>query len=443
MEKKQTDIDHKKIFDASPAPFLLLKPDHQHFTILDVSDSYLKATLTKREQIIGKDLFEVFPDNPNDSASDATKNLRSSLERVLKTKRADKMPVQKYDIPLPTVQGGGFEERYWNPLNTPVLNDRQEILYIIHYAEDVTATIHLKNELELKARYIKENEERINSILSALLKYTTMDFSEKLVTSDKGDELDAIAFGLNTLIDELETQMGLLKTANKDLEYANLELDSFSYSVSHDLRAPLRAINGYSQVLLEDYGNSIDEEGKNTINVIIRNAHKMGHLIDDLLTFSRVGKQNLTKVFLNMDNLVDNVVKEFIAQPQKNELEFKVNPLQVVRGDNSMIKLVLTNLISNAIKYSGKKDKAVIEVGSYIENDDLIYYVKDNGAGFDMKYYDKLFGVFQRLHSSSEFEGTGVGLALVQRIIKKHRGEVWAEATLNEGATFYFSLPNN
>lgn len=442
MEIKQSNsiINYKNIFDASPSLFLLLRPD-KDFTIIDASDSYLKATLTVRSEIINKALFTVFPDNPNEIGATGTSNLRSSLLRVINNKKADEMPVQKYDIPIPKEKGGGFEERYWNPKNTPVFNHNQEIEYIIHQVEDVTATVYLKKELESKLVFIKENEDRINSILSALLKYTTMDFSEKLVVSDKGDELDAIACGLNSLIEELENHVSLLTSVNKNLEYANMELDSFSYSVSHDLRAPLRAINGYSQVLMEDYGDKLNDDGKRNISTIIRNAQKMGYLIDDLLTFSRVGKQNLTKVFLNMDNLVESVINEFMAQPQKNEVEFRINPLQIVQGDNSMLKLVITNLVSNAIKYSGKKEKPVVEIGSYKENENLVYYVKDNGAGFDMKYYDKLFGVFQRLHSSSEFEGTGVGLALVQRIIKKHHGNVWAEAKPDEGATFYFSLP--
>lgn len=444
MEIKQPDttINYKTIFDTSPALFLLLRPD-KDFTIIDASNSYLEATLSVRHNITGKPLFTVFPDNPDEPGATGTNNLRSSLLRVINTKKKDAMPVQKYDIPIPKEKGGGYEERYWNPVNTPVFDHRGEVQYILHQVEDVTATVFLKKELESKLVYIKENEDRVNSILSALLKFTTMDFSERLTLSDKRDELDAIASGLNSLIEELENQINLLTSANKNLEYANLELDSFSYSVSHDLRAPLRAINGYSQVLLEDYGDKLSDDGKRNIDIIIKNAKKMGALIDDLLTFSRVGKQNLTKVFLNMNALVESVVNEFMGQPQKNEVEFRINPLQIVEGDNSMLKLVIVNLISNALKYSGKKEKSLVEIGSYKENDTLVYYVKDNGVGFDMKYYDKLFGVFQRLHSASEFEGTGVGLALVQRIIKKHQGNVWAEAKPDEGATFYFSLPIN
>ena len=334
----------------------------------------------------------------------------------------------------------------------PVFDENSEIIYILHQVEDITERIKSENafrkeaelaaaEIETKSLLLKENQNRINDILNALLKFTTMDFSEKLPISKKGDELDAIAFGLNSLVDELENQMGLLKRFNKELEEANQELDSFSYSVSHDLRTPLRAISGYSQIVLEDYGDKLDGDGKKYLDVVVKNASKMGTLIDDLLTFSRLGKQNLSQVMLNMNNLVENVVRDLSHLQREGDTEINIETLENVEGDSSMIKQVFINLISNALKYSAKKDKSIINIGSYKEKNVVVFFVKDNGAGFDMKYYDKLFGVFQRLHNSSEFEGTGVGLALVDRIVKRHEGKVWADAKPGEGATFYFSIP--
>lgn len=438
----RTNINYQKIFESSPSLFLLLMPNAPDFTIIDASEKYLEATLTRREEIINRRLFDVFPENPNDLESRGTDNLRNSLETVIATKQQHIMALQKYDIPVPISRGGGgFEERYWNPLNTPVLNNQNEILYIVHKVEDVTSSVLLQKDAERKSAHIEESESRINIILTALLKYTSLDFSTKLVVSGKGDELDAIISGLNSLSQKLENHINLLKSTNQELEYANKELDSFSYSVSHDLRAPLRAINGFSRVLLEDYGDIMDNNGKHIVDVIIKNAQRMGVLIDDLLSFSRLGKQNLIKTELSIEKIVDSVIQEVEAQSHHNIIEFKVGYLDNSEGDSSMLKLVFTNLISNAVKYSSKKDKAVIEIGSFKEEDQIIYYVKDNGAGFDMRYYDKLFGVFQRLHSSAEFEGTGVGLALVQRIIKKHSGKIWAESTVNHGATFYVSLP--
>jgi signal transduction histidine kinase len=441
LENSDIEIDHRHIFHAAPILFLVLKPNPPKYTILDATDAYCAATQTKRSEIINRGLFEVLPDNPADMNATGVSNLRMSLNSVVEKKQPHKMHIQKYDIQVTTENGICFEERFWNPKNSPVLDQKNEVLYIIHHVEDVTASVSMQNEIEKKSKLIEENDARINLILNALLKFTTLDFSERLKTTDKGDELDAIVVGLNSVIDELENHIQLLKNSNINLEYANKELDSFSYSVSHDLRAPLRAINGYSQVLMEDYGNKLDEDGKKTINTIIKNAFKMGALIDDLLTFSRVGKQDLKKVTLSMNSIVDSIIREFTNQEQKNTIEFIVKNLDDVEGDSSMIKQVFTNLISNAAKYSGKKEKAIIEIGSHKEKENIVYYVKDNGAGFDMKYYNKLFGVFQRLHSSSEFEGTGVGLALAQRIIKKHSGEVWAEAEVDKGACFYFSIP--
>ncbi len=446
-------IDYTLLFRQTPALYLLLKPNPPEFTILDASDSYLKATLTKRGDIRGKGLFAVFPDNPGDINADGTNNLKASLARAMAKKQTDVMAPQKYDVPLPPEQGKGFEEKFWNPKNTPILNERGEILYILHEAEDITAAMQLdikrRKETEAtmemlreKSLIIKENDARINQILDAMLKYTSMDFSVRLSATEKGDELDAIVVGLNALIDELENNIGMLKRSNEALEYANHELDSFSYSVSHDLRAPLRGINGYAQVLLEDYSELLDVDGKKNIDVIMKNALKMGNLIDDLLSFSRIGKQHISKVPLNMENLVQSVIGE-LKPAGGPAITFDVNHLENIMGDKNMMIQVLTNLISNAIKYSSKKETAHIEIGSYIKNEMVVYCIKDNGEGFDMKYYDKLFGVFQRLHGPAEFDGTGVGLALVQRIIKKHRGEIWAVAAPGEGASFFFSLPVN
>lgn len=185
----------------------------------------------------------------------------------------------------------------------------------------------------------------------------------------------------------------------------------------------------------------IDAEGKRIMNVISNNAQKMGQLIDDLLAFSRLGRQNIVSVPIDMNSLVRSIKDDLIAFSDLKNIQIDIRNLIIAIGDSSMIKVVMTNLLSNAIKYSSKKDEIIIEVGSYYEGKNIVYYVKDKGAGFDMQYYDKLFGVFQRLHSTSEFEGTGVGLAIVQRIINKHGGKVWAESKIDIGSTFYFSLP--
>jgi len=224
------------------------------------------------------------------------------------------------------------------------------------------------------------------------------------------------------------------------LETANKELESFSYSVSHDLRAPLRAIHGYTQIIQNEYGRQLDEEGNRLMNRVLVNTKKMGQLIDELLTFSRLGKKELAKHLFSMKDLVNSVVKEHKGLETERQIEVRIDELPDVEADSATIKQVWTNLISNAIKYSRHEEISIIEIGFREEAHEMVYYIKDNGAGFDMRFVNKLFGVFQRLHSEEEFEGIGVGLAIVQRIILKHGGRVWAEGKLDEGATFYFTL---
>jgi PAS domain S-box-containing protein len=222
----------------------------------------------------------------------------------------------------------------------------------------------------------------------------------------------------------------------------NKELEAFSYSVSHDLRAPLRAINGYSQMLTEEFEQVLDDEGKRLLGNIKYNATKMGSLIDNLLAFSRLGRKEPIKSEIDMNDMLDGVLHE-LSKSVTHNTEIIAGKLHSVPGDYGLIHQVLFNLVSNAVKYSSKKEKPVVEIKSEEQNGEVVFSVKDNGAGFNMKYADKLFGVFQRLHTNEEFEGTGVGLAIVQRIISKHDGRTWAEGVPGKGATFYFSLPIN
>jgi PAS domain S-box-containing protein len=238
----------------------------------------------------------------------------------------------------------------------------------------------------------------------------------------------------------IETDITKLKNSEEQYLAVNKELEAFSYSISHDLRSPLIAINGYSKILQEDYSANLDAEGMHVLNAILKSSRKMGDLIDDLLEFSRLGRTEITTSEINMDALVKSSIEEVMIG-NSNKIEFTLNELLPSKGSQALIKQVWINLISNAIKFSKHEPKPSIEIGSYYKDNLVVYYVKDNGAGFDMRYYDKLFGVFQRLHSQHEFEGTGIGLAIVKKIVNRHNGTVWAESKLNEGACFYFSLP--
>jgi PAS domain S-box-containing protein len=227
----------------------------------------------------------------------------------------------------------------------------------------------------------------------------------------------------------------------QQLENANRELEAFSYSVSHDLRAPLRAMNSFANILLEDYFPSFDEKGKHLIDNITRNAKKMGELVDSLLKFSRLSRQDICFNKVDMYRLVNAVYHELISETEKNNYEFIIHDIPVAYGDSSLLQQVWINLIDNAIKFTSKKEYRKIEIGFNSVETGNEYYIKDNGDGFNMNYVDKLFGVFQRLHSATEFEGTGVGLAIVHRIIIRHKGIIRAEGKVNEGACFYFTLP--
>jgi PAS domain S-box-containing protein len=227
----------------------------------------------------------------------------------------------------------------------------------------------------------------------------------------------------------------------EQLEAANKELEAFSYSVSHDLRSPLRAVHSFTNILLEDYEKILDDEGKRICGIISSSAMQMGELIDDLLSFSRIGRSTMNSSSLDMKFIANSVFDELLNENEKKRIKLKIGKLYSVYGDPGLIRLVWNNLISNAIKYSSKKSVPEIVISSKQEDNNVVYSVKDNGVGFDMQYKQKLFGVFQRLHNESEFEGNGVGLAIVQRIILRHEGKVWAESEAGNGAKFYFSLP--
>jgi PAS domain S-box-containing protein len=218
-------------------------------------------------------------------------------------------------------------------------------------------------------------------------------------------------------------------------------LEAFSYSVSHDLRAPLRRIINYADILEEDHLPALNEEVQRIISRMSKNAQKMSDLIEDLLTFSRVGQQTLEKITINLEALTKNVVDEQQNSPEGARVNFVIQKLPACEGDPTLLKQVIENLVTNAIKYSARTESPSVEIGCISGKDENTYFVKDNGIGFDMQYSQKLFNVFQRLHNPSDFEGTGIGLAIVQQIISRHGGTVRAEAKVNEGATFYFSLP--
>ncbi len=256
---------------------------------------------------------------------------------------------------------------------------------------------------------------------------------------DQGELSGAIAAFID--VTEHARAEETLKEKAAELAAANKELESFSYSVSHDLRAPLRAIDGFSRILEQKYASKLEKDGLHRLNIIRTSAKKMGQLIDDLLAFSRISRAAVTLLEVDMQNLFEIVLPDLQNDNRDRQLVFNVDNMLPVLGDSSLLRQVVFNLLSNAVKFSKHQTPAVIEMSCRPDGNMVVFCVKDNGAGFDMQYADKLFGVFQRLHTEEEFEGTGIGLSIVQRIIHKHGGRVWAESMPNEGASFYFTLP--
>jgi len=334
MKRLVKQPDFRLLFEGAPGRYLVLTPD---LKIVAVSEAYLRATRTQRAAIIGRALFEAFPDDPDVS-------LHASLDRVR-------------------------EQRVADTTNSPVLDDNGELAYIIHRVEDPTA-----------------------------------------------DKLRARAM------------------------VAEQELESFSYSVSHDLRAPLRVIDGFSLALLEDHGPSLPAEGQDLLGRVRQQAQRMAQLIEGLLQFSRLGRKPLEVAPVDLAALAQTVAQELQQANPDRAVEIKVSGVPPAMGDRGLLRQVLRNLIGNAFKFTRRRPDARVEVGSREDIGERVYYVRDNGAGFDMRYASRLFGVFQRLHPADEFEGIGVGLALVQRIIHRHGGRVWGEGRVNEGATFSFTL---
>jgi light-regulated signal transduction histidine kinase (bacteriophytochrome) len=240
---------------------------------------------------------------------------------------------------------------------------------------------------------------------------------------------------------QYKIQSDKLSTRTAELEYVNSELEAFSYSVSHDLRAPLRHIMGFIELFNKKFSDTLPDQGRHYFDVIYNSTQSMSVLIDELLQFSRNGRAELMQTDVDMNDAVAGEIK-IITEGLKNRknIQWRIGTLAPAHCDEVMFKLVWRNLIDNAVKFTSKKVEAVIEIGSYDDKGQAVYYIKDNGAGFDMKYAQKLFGVFQRMHTSEEFNGTGIGLATVKRIISRHGGRIWADAKPENGAAFYFTL---
>jgi light-regulated signal transduction histidine kinase (bacteriophytochrome) len=256
-------------------------------------------------------------------------------------------------------------------------------------------------------------------------------------------EVEQLNYGMFNLLADLQAANERVTRTAQKLEEINVELESFAYSISHDLRAPLRHINGFITMLEKRESGRLDEKSVHYVQVIRDSATRMGQLIDDLLTFSRTGRQDLFTKIVDMGKIVAGVRQEIGGDLQDREIIWEIEPLPSVVADTALLRQVWVNLLENAVKYTATRSQATIKIGTLPSNTEgeITFFIRDNGVGFDSRYIDKLFGVFQRLHREDDFEGTGIGLAIVRRIISRHNGRVWAEGELDKGAVFYFTLP--
>jgi len=284
------------------------------------------------------------------------------------------------------------------------------------------------------------------------------DYSIRVVATANRDELDLLVETFNDMLSQIQQRDAELENARQKLEQRvvertaelqertsqleslNKELEAFTYSIAHDLRAPLRRIDGFAQLLVEDHGGGLPEEAQHCLDRVREGTRQMGQLVDDLLNLARLGRQEVRLQVTGLGSLVQAVVVDLKREAEGRTIQWKLQPLPFVECDPALIRVVFANLLSNAVKYTRPRQPAVIEVGTAENDGQAVVFVRDNGVGFSMKYADKLFGVFQRLHRQEDFEGTGVGLATVQRIVHKHGGQVWAEGELDKGACFYFTL---
>lgn len=305
--------------------------------------------------------------------------------------------------------------------------------------KDRTTELHAVNaRLQQEILHVQEAEDKLLLLNKQLEEKSNglVQINEALLKREQ--ELQKSEEQVRELNADLEKKV---EYRTRELDAINKELEAFSYSVSHDLRAPLRSIHGYASILSQENGHRVDAHGKKNLDIILRNSQYMGQLIDDLLHFAQTSRTKMKKATFNTNEHVRSIVNELLAQEGGRNVTIDIATLEHCKADVTTLRQVWINLVSNALKYTRKSENPRIEIGSEHTGREVLYYIKDNGVGFDMAYSDKLFGVFQRLHKKQDFEGTGVGLALVKRIIDRHNGRIWAEAKVNGGAAFYFALP--
>jgi signal transduction histidine kinase len=397
-------VAFRLLFEAAPDAYLVLTPD---LTIAAVTDTYLRVSMTQRDRILGRPLFEVFPDNPHDPAADGTRNLRASLTQVLQHGQPDSMPVQRYDIRGPGPSEDEYEERYWSAVNTPVFAESGELLYILHRVEDVTQFIRLK---------------------------------------DQGSEQQKITDELQELTCKIEAEIFQrareVAESSRQLKEANAELESFSYTVSHDLRAPLRALQGFTEALREDYGAQLPADAQHYFQRIISAGQRMELLIEDLLAYTRLSRAHLHVHDLDLETVVDQTLQSLAGEIGRTRATVrKSGPFPSVNANRVVLFQVVQHLVGNALKFVAPQVVPCIEIGMEEQAECVRLWVQDNGLGIQEQHRLRVFNVFERLHGDDRYPGTGIGLAIVRRGMERMGGKWGVEPVHGGGSRFWIELP--
>lgn len=405
----EQEVDFCALFENGPGAYLVVTRE-EHFPIVAVSEAYLEATMTQREALLGRDIFDAFPDNPADPTATGVHNLRSSLQRVLHTGRPDTMPVQKYDIRR---HDGSFEERYWSPVNTPVRDATGDIRWILHRVEDVTELVLLRQEHAAQSETQTELQRR------------TQQMAREILLRGR----------------ELEEAKRRLERQAAELARSNQELTEFAHLVSHDLQEPLRVIGGHAQLLVRHVSQQGGEEGREMIRQIVDGTRRMHQLIVHLLHYAKAGRAALAQQPADLRVVLEEALHNLQNQVRQNEAVITHDELPTIYTDAIQLTQVFQNLIGNALKYRQPDRLPQVHVSARREEREWIVSVTDNGQGFEAQHAEQVFGFLKRLHGR-EIEGTGIGLALCRRILDRLGGRIWATAELGQGAVFTFSLPD-